>query len=608
MRLLLAFLACALAAPAGQALAEPEYAAQIAKVIEGGISAYDESGLGGLTRASSDERYLFVLDRDGRIVAHGSDPSLVGASALGLAEADKTLEEINAELDSSGSAWVEYRFANPGTGAEEMKRSRLVLHDGYAFGSGVYVPLVRIGAIAPLSGGASGYGGGILAALELAVDDFNAAQFERSPRAYLELEVRDSATSPERGAQAFAELYESGVRIFAGPAIDDSVELVMRDPRSQDSVLFSCCSVTVSHSAPDTLFRAVPDHSNHGGALAAAVAAAGPGVVVTAGRDDPWITELLDEAEPRIEAAGARVLDRILYEGADYGRAVSELASALDGACGEECPPAAVVYVGFEETAGFMDAAASEVGAGARWFGADANTVTPPVSGPGAEFAQAVRFTSVQPAMYENLGALGGLEGATVYSASAYNTVMALGSAAASVGADPAAIRAALPGSPEGTVGGSFELNENGDLASIKYAIWEFSDGWRNTAYYEKGSTVSLEPGGGCLIATAAYGTELAPAVQKLREAREGLADTAAGAALLSAFNAAYYSFSPAVADLERQSPAFRQATAAAVAPVIYALGLVSEAQSAAPAALALLAGVCALAPAAALQCKKNAA
>ena len=108
------------------------------------------------------------------------------------------------------------------------------------------------------------------------------------------------------------------------------------------------------------------------------------------------------------------------------------------------------------------------------------------------------------------------------------------------------------------------------------------------------------EPGGGCLVATAAYGTELAPAVQKLREAREGLASTEAGAALLSAFNAAYYSFSPAVADLERQSPAFRQATAAAVAPVIYALGAVSEAQSAAPAALALLAGVCAGAPAAA--------
>ena len=618
-------LACALAGPAllgwnaaEATTPEPPPYDRMAGVIEAGLAAYDEAGLEGLTSESSDEYYLFVLDRDGRIVAHGSDPALVGTSGLDLVDADKTIEEINAELDSEGSAWVEYRFANPATGAEEMKRSRLVLHDGYAFGSGVYMPIVRIGAIAPLSGGAAGYGAGIMEAMELAAADFNARERRL---AHLVLEARDSATSAEEGARAFAELYDSGVRVFAGPSIDDSVERVMQDPRSRDSVLFSCCSVTVSHSTPDTLFRAVPDHSNHGEALAAVVTADGPAAAITVGRDDPWITELFDQTEPRIESAGTEVLGRILYGGTDYDPAVAELASALGAACEGGCPPLAVVYVGFEETAGFVEAASSAAGAQARWFGADANTVTPPVSGAGAEFAEAVRFTSVQPAMYENLGALDGLEGATVYSASAYNSVMALGNAAEYADGDPAAMRAALPGASEGTVGESFELNENGDLAHIKYAIWEFSDGWRNASYYDRGSIVPLasaqgaEAGGGCLVATAAYGTELAPAVQKLREARQDLAGTGAGAAFLSAFNAAYYSFSPALADLERQSPALRQIVGAAAVPMVHTLGVVSYAQTEAQflvlGSLALLAnaGIYAGAPAAlALWWKKNAA
>ena len=74
--------------------------------------------------------------------------------------------------------------------------------------------------------------------------------------------------------------------------------------------------------------------------------------------------------------------------------------------------------------------------------------------------------------------------------------------------------------------------------------------------------------GGGCLIATAAYGTELAPQVQALREMREAaIASSPHAASLLGALNAAYYSFSPHVADLERSSPALRAAAGAAIAP-----------------------------------------
>ena len=75
---------------------------------------------------------------------------------------------------------------------------------------------------------------------------------------------------------------------------------------------------------------------------------------------------------------------------------------------------------------------------------------------------------------------------------------------------------------------------------------------------------------GGCLIATATYGTELAPQVQQLREIRDNtILGTNSGTAFMSAFNLFYYSFSPTIADLERQSPVFKEAVKVAITPLI---------------------------------------
>lgn len=83
--------------------------------------------------------------------------------------------------------------------------------------------------------------------------------------------------------------------------------------------------------------------------------------------------------------------------------------------------------------------------------------------------------------------------------------------------------------------------------------------------------------GGACLIATAAYGTEMAGEVQMLREIRDTtLLGTASGSAFMSAFNDVYYSFSPAVADLERESPEFRQLVRAMITPMVSSLSIMS--------------------------------
>jgi len=85
------------------------------------------------------------------------------------------------------------------------------------------------------------------------------------------------------------------------------------------------------------------------------------------------------------------------------------------------------------------------------------------------------------------------------------------------------------------------------------------------------------EEGGGCLIATAAYGSEMAQQVQSLRELRDSnLLSTSSGTAFMSGFNTLYYSFSPAIADLERQSPIFKQVVKVTITPLLASLSLLN--------------------------------
>ncbi len=82
--------------------------------------------------------------------------------------------------------------------------------------------------------------------------------------------------------------------------------------------------------------------------------------------------------------------------------------------------------------------------------------------------------------------------------------------------------------------------------------------------------------GGGCLIATATFGSELAPQVQQLREIRDSILQTDSGSAFMNGFNQIYYTFSPTIADLERENPVFREAIKLTITPLITSLSLLN--------------------------------
>ena len=93
-------------------------------------------------------------------------------------------------------------------------------------------------------------------------------------------------------------------------------------------------------------------------------------------------------------------------------------------------------------------------------------------------------------------------------------------------------------------------------------------------------STVS-DNGGGCLIATATFGSELAPQVQQLRELRDNqLLQTESGTNFMKHFNDAYYSFSPVIADYERENPVFKEMVKVAITPMLSTLSIMQFAES----------------------------
>ena len=85
--------------------------------------------------------------------------------------------------------------------------------------------------------------------------------------------------------------------------------------------------------------------------------------------------------------------------------------------------------------------------------------------------------------------------------------------------------------------------------------------------------------GGGCLIATAAFGSEMAPQVQFLREIRDNtVLQTEYGSMFMAGFNQFYYSFSPTIADYERENSTFKESVKLMLTPLLASLTLLQYA------------------------------
>ena len=111
-------------------------------------------------------------------------------------------------------------------------------------------------------------------------------------------------------------------------------------------------------------------------------------------------------------------------------------------------------------------------------------------------------------------------------------------------------------------------INGQGESARIDLAVLQGSS---NTISTSQTSTQSQQQPAQsqCLIATAAFGSELSPQVKYLRHFRDHyILSTASGSGFMNTFNSIYYSFSPQVAEYEREQSWLQDTVKTALYPL----------------------------------------
>jgi cytochrome c len=87
-----------------------------------------------------DEMYIFVLNRDGTVLAHGVDEKYIGQHFIDLQDSagKKFIREIVDTSNAVGSGWIDYIWYDPATQVAELKHAYFENVDDLIVCSGVY--------------------------------------------------------------------------------------------------------------------------------------------------------------------------------------------------------------------------------------------------------------------------------------------------------------------------------------------------------------------------------------------------------------------------------------------------------------------------------------
>ena len=89
---------------------------------------------------TSGDLYVFVYDLNGKVMAHGQNPKMIGKELIDMKDADgKAFVKERVEIaKAKGSGWQDYKFTDPLTKQIEHKRAYVERHGDLIFGSGIY--------------------------------------------------------------------------------------------------------------------------------------------------------------------------------------------------------------------------------------------------------------------------------------------------------------------------------------------------------------------------------------------------------------------------------------------------------------------------------------
>ena len=436
-------------------------------------------------------RAIEASDADGRSVA-----DIVASTAGYRGALNGVTLDAAGDLLSDPDDYTTYRVMENGEGSYVWQVAPPACDDDSCIAGNV-----QVGVLLPLSGQLADVGSAAHEATELAVADFNAHLQSIGQRWQMVTILEDTQTDPQTALKGIATLDEAGADIILGPILSANVKSVKGYVDDNDMLLVSCCSSTLELAINDNIYRLAPDGVIQMSALAGMIQHYGLDAVASVYRNDTWgrsmtdiLPELLDGvvmAPPLSYDPQHITVNLTSPEFGDVATSLSEQVQRLADAHGAE--NVAVVFLGFTEVAGFMDAASHhEILDDVRWFGTDATAQNTALVSDVVEFADAVAYTAPLYGVTENDITARVLSNTQhdeygVFAYAAYDAVWLVGKAILEA-QDTKFVGNVLPdvaGNYSGALG-RITLNDAGDLVASKYDVWAVDAGqWTRIGTYD---------------------------------------------------------------------------------------------------------------------------
>jgi hypothetical protein len=86
------------------------------------------------------DMYIFVIDLQGKMIAHGTLPKIINKQVLEMKDADDKylFKDMLAVANAAGSGWVHYKWPNPSSKTIEPKSTFVEKVGDLVIGCGVY--------------------------------------------------------------------------------------------------------------------------------------------------------------------------------------------------------------------------------------------------------------------------------------------------------------------------------------------------------------------------------------------------------------------------------------------------------------------------------------
>jgi branched-chain amino acid transport system substrate-binding protein len=357
---------------------------------------------------------------------------------------------------------------------------------------------VKVGALLPLTGDAASVGANVNATISAAAADINSYLAANNASIRVQLDVKDTITTPEGALAAIQALHADGVTAVVGPYSSAELKAVAPYADENGMVLVSYgSSVSSLGVARENVFRLVPDDSQQGPALATTMQERGVKLLIAFVRDDVYGNGLINVTRTAFEQQGGVVTKVVPFSPntTNFSNALDSVRPLLSQVVATySTGSVGVLFIGFENNTVPMliTASGDSQWSMVPWYGVAATPINDILTdGTAAQSAVRLNYTAVQQidgqgASYDRLTQNTTVQRTvqTPYGSFAYDAMWLISRALAETGAQNAtALRDAIPriASSYNGITGNTTLNGAGDRAYANYDFWTIKS--ENGAY-----------------------------------------------------------------------------------------------------------------------------